>query len=335
MIYTLSAVIEISSIRRFCIVPDGASVIDTLQDWFNKMVLDLMRLSSKIDVHYMKYPIKISIKEKKSGIIDWGILKVSFDFDSEIDVKCTIHKGKEVYQQKMNIDQIVQFFADDLEKYLYDLFLITNISYPGCLCLSKGKILLNHKKLVKKIKRLYSPFAEIFINTATNRYNGPILQIIPLQKSWDWFLQRTNFFEGISQHAVDRALNALSFTINGNNHEELLYTLIGLEALYNNNDVNIKTIMQQIYLKTRMLLGGDLDYKKSLRFMYDVRSSFIHGNLNFCSKQNTDCYYEEFDEKYYKALTISLSVLIASIQKLILADANRIEENYSITLTKI
>lgn len=69
MIYTLSAVIEISSIRRFCITPEGASVIDTLQDWFNKMALDLMRLSSKIDVHYMKYPIKISIKEKNQGLL--------------------------------------------------------------------------------------------------------------------------------------------------------------------------------------------------------------------------------------------------------------------------
>lgn len=335
MIYTLSVIIEISSIRRFCISPEGASVIDTLQAWFNKMTLDLMSLSSEIDMYCSKFPIQISVKEKKIGFIGWGFLEVSFHFDSEIEIECTVQKGHESYQRKLCIDEIIPFFSDNLEKYLYDLFLITNVSYPGCLSLGAGKILLNRKKIVKKIKRLHSPFAEIFINTVTNRHIGPVLQTIPLQQSWDWFLQRTNFFEGTSKHAVDRALNALSFTVNANNHEELLYTLIGLEALYNNNEVNINSIMKQIYIKTKILLQDGKDYKKSLKFMYEVRSSFIHGSLNFRNKHTFDYDNEEFNEKFYKALMTSLSVLIASIQKLILADSNGIEENYSIKLIKI
>lgn len=69
--------------------------------------------------------------------------------------------------------------------------------------------------------------------------------------------------------------------------------------------------------------------------MYNARSKFIHGKINFTKNNfmyDRDERYDYIDKDYYDSLNIALCILIASIQNLISNDKSEITEDYVINL---
>lgn len=123
---------------------------------------------------------------------------------------------------------------------------------------------------------------------------------------------------------IDRALNALSYSFNANNYENLFYTLLGIEALYNTDRSD--GMMEQIRTKTVCLLGEPEKFKKRISNMYSIRSSFVHGSLNFPSKFNIYDAKEEFEKFMYKdympTVITAQSILLATLRELIRHNAS-------------
>jgi len=138
----------------------------------------------------------------------------------------------------------------------------------------------------------------------------------------------------MSETAIDRALNALSYTVGYPGYEEMFYILIGLEAIYNDNK-NIG-ITEQLRTKTELLLKRPIEFKKKITNFYDKRSEFIHGKMNFPNSYYKYDATKEFEDfffnKYSQTVHNALAILISTIQEYIIHNANQIKIETDIKL---
>ncbi len=130
----------------------------------------------------------------------------------------------------------------------------------------------------------------------------------------------------MATNSIERALSALTYIYDCYSYEDLFYSMIGIEAIYVRSK---EGILQQIKDKSKSIFGEPKDYMKRLKHMYNVRSRFIHGELNFppryCPDGDTQEFFQFSDKEYFDALNMAQALLIASIQQFILMDTDEIE----------
>src|SRR5690606_25516916 len=90
-------------------------------------------------------------------------------------------------------------------------------------------------------------------------------------------------------------------------------------------------LQDQINKKSQIFLGERQEFKKHFTKLYNYRSRFIHGEINFIHKyftedatDNLESYYDEFME--YKDFAVSM--LLATLQKLIQENRHEIAFEY-------
>jgi hypothetical protein len=151
-----------------------------------------------------------------------------------------------------------------------------------------------------------------------------MLQWRSFHSTWQWAIKQRGFLDGFSCSPVTRAINAFShlirqelFQIEGYNNPEILFwALIGIEALYAKGKTGFP---EQIREKSQVLLGIQSANKKKIGNMYDFRSRFIHGELDFIapflgveSKSK-----EDFSDVLSESTGLAIAILIATFQALI------------------
>ena len=118
--------------------------------------------------------------------------------------------------------------------------------------------------------------------------------------------------------STGRALNAFSHLIHkdyGESYAEILWIMIGLEALYCQGNSNL---LGQLNTKTAIFLGERMSFKKEFNKMYDYRSRFVHGDLNFQNQFMYDDASEVVDRHFQEYWSVrALATFIATIQRLI------------------
>lgn len=161
----------------------------------------------------------------------------------------------------------------------------------------------------------------------------PEIKDIDLKVVWKWLNKRIGFMEGFSKNAVDRALIACSRLFDDlgtDGPHELFWALLGIEALYVKGKASI---LDQVRDKAQSLLGEQEGIGKKMSKMYDVRSRYIHGDMNFTSTYPLYNAFPEFD-KYGKevidATSTAAAILISTIQKMILNEWGQIDFQYNV-----
>ncbi|HWJ29375.1 MAG TPA: hypothetical protein VNS32_22740 [Flavisolibacter sp.] len=139
-------------------------------------------------------------------------------------------------------------------------------------------------------------------------------------------------FEGVSGNRLQRAINAFSYIFHDNLHDnsyiDLFYSLIGIEALFVDGKDNVQ---RQVDAKSQLLLGERSIFKKKFNELYDFRSRYIHGQLNFTSKyyvgeENSQLH----KEKNFDNSCLGVLILLSSIQKHLEFGKSEIEFEYRI-----
>ncbi|GLI04308.1 hypothetical protein YDYSG_03380 [Paenibacillus tyrfis] len=135
---------------------------------------------------------------------------------------------------------------------------------------------------------------------------------------------------------VERALSALTYLFGTSGEStqgiDLFFTMIALEALYCSSNNGIK---EQLLEKSQVFLGVQNEYKKLFKSMYDYRSKFIHGGLNFPGKYHhfdASDDFEKFTKETNDVILMAQSVLIATLQQL--SKLNMHELNFKYSLEK-
>ena len=226
-------------------------------------------------------------------------------------------------------DLAYKIFCNELERIVLDIIISSNIVYSGCMEVAEGYISLNDEYNVK-LNAMNSSLHNIYEDIMKKEW--PQLEKVSLIETWNWLINRLNYSLKIGNTPANRAMNAFSYQFNAENYEDLFYALLGLEALYNTSTSD--GIMKQISNKTSILFGEPVKYKKSINQMYQIRSAFVHGSLNFPNKfymYDADTEFESFYfDKYDDALKTAQSLLVASLRLLIKNNAVEFKTKTSI-----
>lgn len=291
---------------------------------FKQMLEELNGMEINFLINGKETNVKLKIEEKKERKQEETLLILTMKIDKEkykFEIEDMLQRNNEK-EEIIEMCHIIRVL-EELEDQVRNFMIAVNIAYPGLLETREIKFCVNqilHYTRENHISSLLISVNEARIN------NWPKMNVIKIDRVWNWLKERKGFMQGMSTNAIERALNAFSYIYNSSSYEDLFYTMIGIEAIYVRNK---EGILQQIKEKTKAIFGEPPDYMKRLKHMYNVRSRFIHGELNFpiyyCTQIQTEEFLKFSDEEYWDSRNFAQAILVASIQQHVLLDKEEIE----------
>lgn len=188
----------------------------------------------------------------------------------------------------------------------------------------------NTKRLIGKTEFIMNNLDLAYLHALNMKW--PIIKQPTFEQTINWF-QSNNFHpSNISQSKVQRAINAFSYNFSNlyeKDTAQLFWTMIGIESLLAEGPNNI---IAQIRSKTSLILGEPKEFKKKLNNLYDYRSRLVHGALDFPAKFSSD--YDNFESKYWDYSKFGVSILIALVKELIIANEQEFKFEYHLVAPK-
>jgi hypothetical protein len=241
-------------------------------------------------------------------------------FDSPFPVKVDLYKA---------------IAAKKIEKISNDLLLAINIAKCGLITTSKGIVLYDSTSTSSHINGTHNLFFEA--QKKANEVGWPPTFELELKKVWNWLTSFDFFHQGIGEGSIGRAISALTYLLKDEFIEaiesinlDMIWILIGLEALYGRDNVGLKN---QIIEKSRAFFGEPIKYKKVFGKSYDLRSRVIHGDIDlpfrYCAYE-THRKYENLSSDLRDARMAALSLLLSTIQKLITEEKRQLNFKYHV-----
>lgn len=236
-----------------------------------------------------------------------------------------------VATEQLMSNKIGRFFSL-VEKRINDLIMAICIARKGGLEISgQSAILINDQfqysifPMIHGIHRAYQ---------RSKKLKWPAIRNLSLVKTIQWIETFQEEIDGVSSTKIGRALNAFSHLFHRQGGEgsaaELFWALVGLETIYVDGNANLQG---QVNSKSQLFLGVRKENKKAFNEMYDFRSRYIHGDLNFYNKFCVDDDTDEYKSFFYSVddnESLAIAILIATFQKLIIKDWRKIEFDYKI-----
>lgn len=265
-----------------------------------KTLVEEYRLSSAREYHLLK--IRLSVSNTENIVIEQSngeTLYINSDDDDYYDY-------------------LFSLVSTNIETGVVIIFISLNLAFPGAVTFGKYSITMNN---IREFRQEISafPYQEAYYNW--KKLSWPCIEKLSLEKCIFWILKREGLFNGFSKSQMDKAIIALLNVASNINDfpAQLMWTLIALENLYCDEKTNLS---ERLSVNTEVFLGDRREYKKIVKKIYDTRSKFLHGNLNFSSNHLSNTFDEDRPEtlELYECVNSSLMILIATIQKLIKED---------------
>lgn len=210
-----------------------------------------------------------------------------------------------------------------LEKRVYDLMLAVNMARPGALELGQGTIILNDEERREPGHQLGEMGKGHLLQGAwriSRSLGWPEIKILGIRQVWEWANQQEGFSEGFGGGPTGRALNAFARRFGSNGQDDaanLLWALVGIEALYTEGQGSLQ---QQVNEKSQAFLGEMTQHKKKINRMYDFRSRFVHGDLDFSGKLvvgDAAEDYQRHNHELRETVIFAEAILVATLQRLV------------------
>lgn len=226
------------------------------------------------------------------------------------------------------------YFISILEKRFRDLIIGISIAKKGGIDSAEGPILFVNNKLEAKLESSIHSIG--FGAEKAHKIKWPKLKILDLRTTLNWLYKYQSQTDSHSTDKIGRALNAYSHLFSNSGEfddgSSLFWTMLGLEAIYTSETENV---MNQVNLKTQVLLGYRKEFKKSIKEMYSYRSSFVHGSLNIPNKlilhEQSERDLKHWNN-FYENLNLAIGVLIGTFQKMILKNLTQLDFDFAYKL---
>lgn len=236
----------------------------------------------------------------------------------------------------LDTDESAWSVSYGFQKRIFDILNILCLAKPGWFWFQQGLITVEDCD-GKTLQRDETPMWFNYFHFAvmeSKRVRWPTFSNIEIDRVWAWYLKHLSSTDSMSGTPVGRALNALSYlfhdTLLGANSEELFWALLGIEALYGTGSASIQTLLDQ---KTQLVLGHRKEFKKKFSQMYNFRSRFVHGGLDFPNNvtfEETDR-YEDYFKEIGEIKGLAVAILLATLQAMIKNNWNSLEFNLSLS----
>lgn len=206
------------------------------------------------------------------------------------------------------------YAARQMLKWLHDVSFAMNLASPGALSLASTAAAGEPDAVPFRSQRPLLSHWEY-----PDDPDWPTIRVLDSKDVWGWLVGLPGWSEGFATDAVTRAVLALlRLTQTGDAAEELLWIMIGLEALFTESDTGL---LQQLKQRSQMLLGSSKRGSKQIGELYRVRSKFVHGKLNFAGPhhfQDAMPEYAAYNQTMDEAIATGRRMLIAAVQELVL-----------------
>ena len=253
---------------------------------------------------------------------------VSFSVDKvQIDDKPELSADENIAQRR-SIGQLL--IREAFVKQISNMLIAANLARVGSIEL-KNSVIIQDNVLQERVA--VPPMDSWSLQRSlelSEKIGWPKLQIIDFLKVWKWLGKHEDFFkEGFSNSKMGRALGAFSHIFEYSTSDEpmqLLWALIGVESLYVRGQM---ALLEQVREKTQVFLGPQEGYKKRVIRMYDFRSRFVHGDLNFPGLYPAIDDFEIFGENLLESISLAVAILAATIQEIIQRGWSGLEFSYN------
>lgn len=218
-------------------------------------------------------------------------------------------------------------------KRVSDLLVMSNISRVGAIEVTTSAILSNGEF---RNSSQIPPMVSMCLREAAQvaeQMKWPSLEAIPLSDVWQWYLKHHQMLEGFDGSATGRALCAFSRLFEIKTQDEpmqLLWALVGLESLYARSKSDLG---QQLREKSQAFLGIQQDYKKVVGKMYDFRSRFVHGDLDFpglCLAGDARDTVARYGDELFEAINVAVALLAGTLQEIIRRNWDGLQFEYTV-----
>lgn len=288
--------------------------INSLKDDLKKYE-EMAKKHLKYDVNvYFEGEIAAEIDIQSDSIMHYtGPLKPKLDYKS-------IPKLKKMIVS----DRFEEYYEENIKKFMFSIIIASVLSDPS-IELNSGKINLYVDDAFYR--------SEMFISSplhteAFDKYGFIIKTKITFNDTIDWIKKYTNLYQSKQKPPV--IFMSLTYVLNREDHESLLYSILGLESIYVPKEKGVSYSLQ----KRINYLFPEIT-KEQIKKMYDKRSDFVHG------KEKMDIYkdYRELIKgnfSYEDVAILATALLIETNRMLIAKNAVKIsfEEKLSHSFTK-
>lgn len=322
-------------------------ILDSSEGRGQKIVSELVELDDKLSIH-PAYALGSTLRiaqisaMDRAGRLDRIVSRIKHDELVEVlGFSATCHFSEssirewapDAYvQEPQSLHRFSEeFLIRALHFRIGDLAIATNIARPGAVQFEKA-ISQRGTKLSKDGQAFSWILGEIQHHAESKGW--PPLRALELSSVVNWMANLPGYSSGTSKGRVSRALSALSYIVEGrpsdHSQVDLVWALLGLEALYGFGNQGLRA---QLTEKTEVLLGPRQSDKKHFGAMYDYRSRFIHGDLDFPPSYRLFEDPEGDDEfafQTYECWTVASAVLISSLQELVRRNAFDLEFGYAV-----
>ena len=213
-----------------------------------------------------------------------------------------------------------------VESYLYDLFVILNLAFPGSADFLNTSV---ESKGARKGNRLELS-AYNFEHEYHNSAQWPTLRILDPKVVAKWHHKVRKGVNQLPENSVERALFALLHVSRSSGRpEDIIWIFYSFEALFQTRvGENYAALIERITLLLQPNQEQEKELRKRLRSMYDYRSAFVHGGLQIIHPMHQEVIDRRVDEKYSTTLDLSqfgTRLLLACLQRCIDEDWEEIK----------
>jgi hypothetical protein len=249
------------------------------------------------------------------------------------------HKVKKWFPEKLTKKQSREIFISDmwqeLELVIYMLTFVANIARPGTMTISDCLVFVNGKYHVT----FNGISSELILSfTHDRKFDWPVMGYYSVSDAWNWLSPVKDFKNVFGTTPLGRGLSAFSYfflrSMNVNAAEPLddLWALVGLESIYKTN--GSKTELKE---RIRLFLGDHPRLKSLIDNLYKIRSSLIHGGMDMPFSFNPydgKSEHQRFEEKSNRVTESSMSLLVATLQKMFILKIHDIEYEQRLLIEK-
>ncbi len=234
------------------------------------------------------------------------------------------------------IDPSTAFFLMtklELCKRISDLLVMCNIARLGSIELADSVLVYQGESIWSSIPRMEGLAVQEGARLAKT-IGWPTICDLNCETAWSWASTRNSHLDGFDGTKVGRALCAFSRLFEPKTSDEpmqLLWALVGLEALYVKGKYEL---LQQVREKSQIFLGPQESFKKKITQMYDFRSRFVHGDLDFpglCLMGDARKEFAKYGDDLFDAIAIAVAVLAATLREIIRRGWSELAYTYSVS----
>jgi hypothetical protein len=215
----------------------------------------------------------------------------------------------------------------DFGGVLTEILLAANIARPASLDFNASYLFID-SKFIENGRGGPSDLRSAVDNAADRGW--PHFGQMEIHTVMRWLARVPGFRARHAESPLGRALAAASYLFwpswGQTDHLALVWALLGLEALYTRGNAGLQ---EQLASKTTAFLGNRTSHKKNLPNMYNFRSRFIHGDLDFpyaYNEADASPEYERFNSDRFASENIAVAMLFSTLQRMCLE--NRFELSF-------